>query len=183
MNKIYLLFILISISTFGQIENFVIENSQVRWQKIYSTSKTQEEIVILLKKKNNLFVIEIKNNNIEGQISNLVMDRKKSGYSKLGVPDALDDDVRFSGFFTIEFKDGRYRATARNITSQGGDYSLLIGNIPVHGNQNTSLENITLNRKGEIKDNFKKAKAKIIDMTFTDLFDFTQAIEEKVDNW
>lgn len=102
MKKIYILFILFSISVFGQIENFIVENSQVSWQKIYSTSNTQEEIIALIKKRNNLLITEIKEDITEGQVSNLFMDHKKAGYSQLGTPEALSNDVRFSGFFNIE---------------------------------------------------------------------------------
>jgi len=183
MKKIYVLFILFSISVSGQMENFIVENSQVSWRKIYSTSNTQEEIIALIKKRNNLLITEIKKDIIEGQVSNLVMDHKKAGYSQLGTPEALSNDVRFSGFFNIEFKEGRYRVTARSITSQGGDYTLLIGNIPVTGNQNSSLEDIALDKYGKIKSNFKKSKAKIIDVTFDNLFDFTQTTEQKINDW
>jgi len=183
MKKIQLLLMLISISVFGQMENFVVENSQVHWQKVYSTLKPQEEIVGLLKKRNNLLVTEIQENIIEGQVLNLIRDHKKAGYSYLGTPEVLGNDVRFSGFFIIELKEGKYRATARSITSQGGDYTLLVGNIVVDGNQNSSLESIALNKRGETKSNFKKAKAKIIDTTFTDLFDFTKVTEEKPNDW
>lgn len=111
------------------------------------------------------------------------MDYKKAGYSLLSTPEVLGPDVRFSGFFTIEFKEGKYRATARNITSQGGDYTVLVSNMIIDGNQNSSLENMVLNKHGEIRNNFKNAKAKIINTTFTSLFDFRSPIIEKADNW
>lgn len=183
MKKLFLLLILVSGFTFAQIENFVIDGSQVSWQKVYETDNGFEEIIESLKNRNNLIIKEKNESSIEGEISNLIMDYRKAGFSRMGTPFVLNDDNKYSGYFKIEFKDGKYRASARNITSKGASLTLYSGGLGMGSNLDTSLEQMALNNKGEIRKSFPKVAGKIIDATFINLFDFTKKKDVKKDEW
>lgn len=183
MKKIFLLFVLISGFTFAQIENFVFDGSQVSWQKVYETDKSFEELIESLKNRNSLIIKEKNENSIEGEISNLIMDYRKAGFSRMGTPFVLNDDNKYSGYFKIEFKDGKYRASARNITSKGASLTLYSGGLGMGSNMDTSLEKMALNNRGEVRKAFPKLAGKIIDTTFINLFDFTKTEDIKKDEW
>lgn len=182
MKKLFLLSVFIFGLSYGQAENFIINNSQVQWQKVYETAKPFDEVKMLFKEKNNIVIIEQTENSVSGEIKNLTMNYKKAGFTYMGTPIILNETNKYSGFFKIDFKDGRYRATVRNLTSEGMNMTLYGGGLGLGSNLNTTLEQLTLNNKGEMRKNFPKVNGKIIDTTFTILFDLNN-IEEKNDNW
>lgn len=165
------------------MENFVIEGTQVSWEKVYQTEKNLEQVIESLKNRNNLLIKEKTANSIEGEISNLIMDYRKAGFSRMGTPFVLNDDNKYSGYFKIEFKEGKYRATARNITSKGASLTLYSGGIGMGSNLDTSLEKMALNNRGEVRKAFPKLAGKIINTTFVNLFDFTKIDEIKKEDW
>ncbi|SIS30633.1 hypothetical protein SAMN05421639_101979 [Chryseobacterium shigense] len=183
MKKIFLLFVLISGFTFAQIENFVVEGSQVSWQKVYETEKSFEEIIETLKTRNSLIIKEKNENSIEGEISNLIMDYRKAGHTYMGTPIILNETNKYKGFFKVEFKDGKYRATIRNVSSEGMTVTMYGSGLGLGSRLDTTLENMALNKKGEIRKGFPKVSGKIIDVTFNNLFDFTKNEENKRDEW
>lgn len=165
------------------MENFVIENSQVSWQKVYETNKNFDQLITSIKNRNSIIIKEQNENIVEGEISNLVMDYRKAGFSRMGTPFVLNGDNKYFGYFRIEFKDGRYRVTARNITSKGQSLTLYSGGLGMGSNMDTNLENMAINGHGEIRKNFPKVAGKIIDTTFTNLFDFTKVEDDKKAVW
>lgn len=183
MKKLLFIFVLASGLMFGQMENFVIDGSQVSWQKVYDTDKTFDEVVSSIKNRNNIIVKVEKENYIEGEISNLIMDYRKAGFSRMGTPFVLNDDNKYSGYFKIEFKDGKYRASARNITSKGANLTLYSGGLGMGSNMDTSLEKMALNNRGEVRKVFPKLAGKIIDTTFINLFDFTKKDDVAKNDW
>ena len=54
MRKLFLLFVFISGFSFGQMENYVIQDGQVQWQKVFETTKTFDEVFAAVKNKNNI---------------------------------------------------------------------------------------------------------------------------------
>lgn len=183
MKKLFLFFVLFSGLAFAQMENFVIDNSQVSWQKVYETNKNFEEIVESLKRRNNLIIKEKNENSLDGEISNLIMDYKKAGHTYMGTPIILNETNKYKGFFKLEFKEGKYRATVRNVSSEGMTVTMYGSGLGLGSQLDTTLENMALNKKGELRKGFPKVSGKIIDVTFTNLFDFTKIEENKKTDW
>lgn len=182
MRKLILLFVLISGLSFGQIENYVINDGQVQWQKIYETNKTFDEILKAVKNKNNIKITEQSENAITGEFKGLIMNYKKAGHTYMGTPIVLNETNKYYGLFKIEFKDGKYRATIRNVASEGMTMTMYGGGLGLGSDLDTTLEAMALNKKGEVRKGFPKVAGKIIDVTFIDLMDFTKT-EISNDNW
>ena len=175
MKKI-LLFSLLIISQllFSQIENFTLSNNQVKWNKVYESSKTLQDVKNEIGGRNNLKIIEENENSIIGEFSNLTMDYKKAGFTYMGTPIVLNETNKFSGSFKIEFKENRYRATIWNLNSKGMNMTLYGGGLGLGSELSTNLEELLL-KKGntEFRKNAYKVVGKIIDTTFQNLMDFT----------
>lgn len=176
MKKLILLFTLISGFSFGQMENFIIENYQARWNKVYDTTKDISVLKKSLLDKNNIKIIEETENSISGEFSDLLMNYKKAGFSYMLTPLILNETNKYSGVFKIELREGRYRATIRNVKSEG--MSLTIGGggfsgtgLGLGSDLDTTLEAMAIDKKGNMKKAFPKVAGKIIDTTFTDLMD------------
>ncbi len=182
MKKLFLLFIFISGFAFGQMENFVVNDGQVQWQKVYETTKTFDEIQKAVKNKNNVKITEQTENTIIGEFRDVIMNYKKAGVGYLMTPIILNETNKYNGFFKLDYKDGKYRATIRNVSSKGMNVTLYGGGLGLGSSLDTTLETMVLNKKGEVRKGFAKVAGKIIDVTFLDLMDFTK-VEEKNDNW
>lgn len=182
MKNITLLLIFISSFAFGQTENFVITNGQVQWQKVYETTTTFDEILKVVKNKNNIKITEQTENTISGEFKGLIMNYRKAGHTYMGTPIVLNETNKYYGLFKIEFKDGKYRATIRNVASEGMTMTIYGAGLGLGSDLDTTLEAMALNKKGEMRKGFPKVAGKIIDVTFLDLMDFTK-VEEKNDNW
>jgi hypothetical protein len=111
------------------------------------------------------------------------MDYKKAGHTYMGTPVILNETNKYKGFFKLEFKEGRYRATVRNVSSEGMTVTMYGSGLGLGSQLDTTLENMALNKKGELRKGFPKVSGKIIDVTFTNLFDFTKIEENKKTNW
>lgn len=182
MRKIILLFVLISGLSFGQMENYVINDGQVQWQKVYETDKTFDEILKGVRNKNNIKITEQNENTIAGEFKGLIMNYRKAGLTYMGTPIVLNETNKYYGLFKIEFKDGKYRATIRNVASEGMTMTMYGGGLGLGSDLDTTLETMALNKKGEVRKGFPKVAGKIIDVTFIDLMDFTKT-EISNDNW
>ncbi|MBN8623218.1 MAG: hypothetical protein J0L47_08835 [Flavobacteriales bacterium] len=182
MKKLFLLFIFISGFAFGQMENFVVNDGQVQWQKVYETTKTFDEIQKAVKNKNNVKITEQTENTIIGEFKGLIMDYRKAGHTYMGTPIVLNETNKYYGLFKIEFKDGKYRATIRNVASEGMTMTMYGAGLGLGSDLDTTLETMVLNKKGEVRKGFAKVAGKIIDVTFIDLMDFNKT-EINNDNW
>ena len=182
MKKILFLSIFIVNFCFGQTENFIFSDSQVQWQKVYETSKSFDSLKAIIKEKNNLKILEQTDTSISGEINNLTMNYRKAGFTYMGTPMILNETNKYSGYFSIDFKEGRYRATVRNVSSEGMTVTTYGGGLGLGSNVSTTLETLALNNKGVMRKNFPKVSGKIIDVTFTNLFDLN-SIEVKDDKW
>lgn len=182
MRKLFLLFVLISGLSFGQMENYVIQDGQVQWQKVFETTKTFDEVFAAVKNKNNIKITEQNENTIAGEFKGLIMNYRKAGHTYMGTPIVLNESSKYYGLFKIEYKDGKYRATIRNVASEGMTMTLYTSGLGLGSDLDTTLEAMALNKKGEVRKGFPKVAGKIIDVTFIDLMDFTKT-EITNDNW
>ena len=102
MKKILLLSLLIiSKLLFSQIENFTLNNNRVTWNKVYESTKTLDDVKKEIEGRNNLKIIDVKENSIIGEFSNLIMDYKKAGFTYMGTPIVLNETNKYSGSFKI----------------------------------------------------------------------------------
>jgi len=93
---------------------FQINNGNVIWQKIYETDLSFEEFVQQFKKSGVLSEIEITESGISGDIKRRPFDFRAAGYKSSQVAmSVISNDI--TGFAIIEYKDGRYRVTAKNL--------------------------------------------------------------------
>lgn len=171
MKKVLFLFVLISGFAFGQMENFVIENNQVRWNKVYETTKTFDELKEAVRSNAKLKITSETENSLTGEFSDLVMNYKKAGFSYMSTPMILNETNAYHGGFKIDFKEGRYRATITNAKTGGKTLSVYSGGIGLGSQINTTMEIMALNNKGEVRKAFPKVAGKILDTTFTDFMD------------
>ncbi len=119
MKKIPLLLVFnISILAIAQESAFIISNKQVVWQRIYQSTKTPAEVKNILLTTGKIKFTGEDTNTLTGEFSDFMMDFKGAGYTKMGTPIYLANSTKFSGNFKIEFKEGKYRATATNINSK-----------------------------------------------------------------
>lgn len=89
--------------------NFIYENHNLKWQKIFNTSITPTKINLHL--KNNGFHSFIEGDLIEFNNEYILNDLKDYGYSWGSFPTYTNDGA-FSGF--IELKDSKYRVTVNS---------------------------------------------------------------------
>lgn len=146
--------------------NFQIVQGEIIWEKIYNTKLSFAEVSEHLKVSGLLDKIEIRENKVYGELKGLDADFKGAGFSEMTTPMYIARS-RFTGFLTLEYKEGRYRVVLRKIV-------LIQKNSDSLSNQGeiTSLESYGLNSKGQIANFFKKTPGFILDHTFSKKFDF-----------
>lgn len=184
MKKLLLLIIFnISVFAFAQESAFVVSNKQVVWQRIYETNKTPAEVKKILLSTGKIKFTGEDSNTLSGEISDFVMDFKGAGFTKMGTPIYLANSSKFSGNFKIEFKDGKYRATATNINSKGNRTTLYYGGISIGDNGENTLEEFALTNDREFfKGSFEGRASRIINYSFAQLFDESKYTKSD-DNW
>lgn len=151
--------IFISFSVYSQIEavNFKIEdNNRVIWQKIYQDSTvTFEDLCNTIKSNTKFSNINILNNKITFNGKGIDTNPGALGFSRGGTQFYALGDIQ--AFFTIDFKEDRYRVTAINITSAMPVISL--GGIYAQNSdkyEQTPLEETAVSGKGFRKGFIKK---------------------------
>ncbi|MDP9961268.1 hypothetical protein [Chryseobacterium lathyri] len=171
MRKICILFLFVSfISSFAQVSNFSLDNSQVQWQKVYETTLTQEEIISLAKDSGKFSVQNGNNENFSGSISELMADYKGAGYSGMSTTFYVQNST-ISGKIKIDLKEDRYRVTVSNIVLTEL-YNIGFGS---GNNKKVPFEYYVLrNNKSDFTSTFLKRDSKIYDYTFSNLFDFSK---------
>lgn len=184
MKKTLLIILLnISILSFAQEAAFIISNKQVVWQRIYESTKTPAEIKSILLATGKIKFTTEDSNTLTGEISDFIMDYKGAGYTKMGTPMYLANSSKFSGNFKIEFKEGKYRATATNINSKGNRTTLYYGGISIGDNGENTLEEFALTNDREyFKSTFDGRASRIINYSFALLFDASKYAKND-DNW
>ena len=184
MKKILLLLVFnISILAIAQESAFIISNKQVVWQRIYQSTKTPAEVKNILLTTGKIKFTGEDTNTLTGEFSDFMMDFKGAGYTKMGTPIYLANSTKFSGNFKIEFKEGKYRATATNINSKGNSTTLYYGGISIGDNGENTLEEFALTNDREyFKGTFEGRASRIINYSFAQLFDVSK-YDNSDDNW
>lgn len=107
-----LLFILLFTVVLNAQHDFKIESNDLYWQKVYESDLTKEDILTALKTSGKFENVESIGNSIVADILKFPLDL--GGRSRMNFPIYMTTS-NFIGKVTIDFKDGRYRVTVRNI--------------------------------------------------------------------
>jgi hypothetical protein len=176
MKKISLLLVALIIlrSIYGQTDtnNFKIIDGDIIWQKIYETTMSKDTLLSLFESSGLFTRIEV-SKQFMGDLKKMDADIKGAGYDKMAVPMYIPNKY-ITGFLTVDFREGKYRVTIKNIKLiQKADYSL------AEQGEETSLNTYAVKGDNEFKSAFLKAPSKIYNYTFEKAF----AIKETDDNW
>ena len=169
-----LLFFIFSTIYFNQTEteNFLIENNQVVWQKIYETELSKESLVNKIRTNGKFENINVTENGLTAEIKDLSIDYKGYGESEMSTPMYLSRSA-VKVFCMVEFKDKKYRVTFKNIKfiQKYDDVLSKMGEV-------NEIETFALSKKNtEFKSSFLKKPSKILNYTFSNQTDFRNNIE------
>lgn len=141
-----------------ELGNFMIENNQLVWQKVYETDADKSTIESSINSKiKERFTVE------EDQITGRIIKSNFKAYLKsLGMSSVNTAIILWRGEYDatirLEFKEGRYRVTLTDIRNY--EYSL----------GESSETQSAINRKGQYKGLWKNNVGKYLDLCFEDLF-------------
>lgn len=176
--------LIISIFAFSQDLSFRINNKQVEWEKIFNTEKKLSNIKSTLLLSGKLKFISETENSLIGEFGDFLMDYKGAGFTQMGTPMYLNSNNRYSANFKIDIKEGKYRVTIFNIKFKGMQMSLYSGGVGMSGNNENNIEEYLLkNNKEQFKGSFNDKPYKILDYSFTNLFDVSKYQNTSNDNW
>jgi hypothetical protein len=170
MRIILILLTFFCINTYSQeleFENFKIEEGTFLWQKIYETELSNEDLINSIKTSGIIKEIQNMENSLTGIIENLNLDYKGFGKSEMNTAMYISRSY-FKSFVLIEFKEGKYRITLKEmkLVQKYSDGLSEEGEI-------SELRNFAVkNSKSKFKKSFKKAPAGILNFTFDKVFKF-----------
>ena len=154
------------------LENFLIENSNLIWQRTYQTDISIRE---QKEKFKNLSVFETitseDDNEIRGHVKAFENDYKGAGYGELLTPIYVSRKSS-SGTLIVQFKEGRYRVTFMDIRLEQ-DYNDTV----FERGETNPLSDYALNESSRWRGHFKRDGSKILDYTYQEKFDISKAIE------
>lgn len=157
------------------VNNFILENNKIIWQKVFVTEMYFDELVEKIKESGIFVDPEIGENKILGQTKSIEADFVGAGYREMSTPMYVARSF-FEGFVIIDYKDGKYRTTIKNImlTQKYDD------GITEEG-EKSKIESFGVkSRKSKMKRGFTKSPSVILDYTFIHEFDFKQDTD---DDW
>ena len=171
------LFWVLSVNCFCQgnqdsIGNFISKDGSVYWYHKFEKNISFENLLNAVKRANNLVGIDTFNNTIVGQSIESFMDYKGAGYTAMTTPIFLSNSS-YKSSVLIENYDSFYVVTIKKIIfinqNDTKQISPLLGSAQ---GEISPLEDYAIKKTGKFKNNFAKPAGKIIDYTFSKLYDF-----------
>lgn len=157
----------------SKTDNFYIEDSQVIWQKVYTTELSKEQLITEIRNSGYFNNTSLHGDTMTAEISELYLDFKGYG-DKTKLPRL---GARYmKSYVIIDFKKEKYRITIKNmrfrpIVTGGDSYDRTI-----------HLEEVALQKEADsFKEKFLKNTSKVMDFTFQKITDFKES--EDNDNW
>jgi hypothetical protein len=159
---------------FGQdyIDNFILKDSEVVWQKVYPTTLTFNRIVKSLKEAGILQSLEVYDNKIIGEVKQFQCLYEELGNSNLFASYYTTNNL--IAFFVFEYQDGKYRVTIKKMK--------MIKKTDENENPNylKSIEDEVLkNKRTQFRDVFYNDFAVVLNYTLTKMFEFKEIKEDK----
>jgi hypothetical protein len=165
---------LLGVKAQDETKNFSIESNSLIWQKVYETDLNFEELQTAIKEAGTFEYIEVSENSIIGDVKPFRSDYKSAGYSTAMAPIIVARSDN-KGFAIIEYKEGKYRITFKNLKFKQRSTDPLF-----EKGEETTLEEMAI-KKGEFKKSFLKATATILNYSFSEHFKFEKPVQN--DNW
>jgi hypothetical protein len=160
----------------SETDNFLIENGQVLWQKVYESDLTKEQLIEQIKSSGQFENISENGENLSAEINQLSMDFKGYGISEMSTPIYVSRSY-VQAFALIEFKEKRYRVTLKNIK-----FVQKYEDALSREGETSDIELYALKKRNtEFKSNFLNKPSKIMDFTFQKVTEFKGV--GKVDKW
>lgn len=120
MKKLILILLILPSISFAQLKAgdfFVTEEGRVNWQKIYENENVSFEDIVNTIKGNRVFSdIQVSDDKITFLGDGIKTNPSALGYSRMSTSFYALGDIR--AYFTVDYKPGRYRITAINISSK-----------------------------------------------------------------
>ena len=141
-------------------QNFFVEGRGVKWQKVFKSELSLEEIASAVQREK-LFISKTQADSVFiGVLAGVSANVGGAGYSVAMVP-VYVSSFYFNASFTIEMRPGRYRVTVEGfgLTNKENEYQ--------HENFN-----FYATKNGMLKKSFTKKAAAVYDFTLSELFDF-----------
>ena len=157
----------VSIIAFAQDEFAINDEGALYWRKVYQAQVDAESVEYYLRSDGRFHDIQVSGNLVTAELRKLTLEFKSLGYKRMSLPIYIPNDY-FSGFVTIQIRDGRYRVTVERIITTNPR----LGKGP--------LDDLALS-DGEFKEKFLGAPAEIINHNFDTIFSKLSTTEE--DEW
>ncbi|MGB5982611.1 MAG: hypothetical protein WBG46_10760 [Nonlabens sp.] len=109
-----LLVFFLTILSFNPMDNFEIQDGRLYWQKVYNSDLSIDEVEQLMIESGHYKNVIIINNSITAELVDFSINHKGYGSSDFSTPSYILGSS-FQAFALFEFKNGRYRATIKNI--------------------------------------------------------------------
>lgn len=155
--------------------NFLIEENEILWQKVYQTTMTFDQLLEKVKDSGLFEKMEFNDKKISGDLKSLDADFKGAGFSEMSTAIYISRS-HFTGFSIIDFQEGKYRVTFKKIVlSQKYD------DVLTEQGEKTNIEFYGLKKGSQMRDSFKKNPSLILDYTLSSKFDFKD--KQKTDVW
>lgn len=106
--------------------NFSIADGKIIWQYVFEYSGTFEELATSVGSSTSLRVISAKDGTITAEVLPFYSDYKSAGVGKFEVS-ALILNAKAFGNAIIQYKEGRYRVTVRDIEFQVTSHTMFAG--------------------------------------------------------
>lgn len=104
-------------STLNEDDNFIVEGIELKWQKVYASKMTIEELYQALSDKIICENITIQGNIIVADIRKFEPKIKEAGYKKMSsTPWVVNANL--SGKVKIDYKEGKYRVTVYELITE-----------------------------------------------------------------
>lgn len=152
-------FMLISLASFAQTNNFYVENGKLYWQRVYEQNI---DIESMLTNSGKFIDINFANGVISATLKPGKVDVK--GRGPMDIPIYIRDG-HVTGFVRIQQKEGRYRVTIDQIV-----FIDMVDSPLGKQGEETSLETYAIKKDGSLRPYFLNTASAIINDSFTDLF-------------
>lgn len=157
-----------------ETNNFSIDNGGVVWQKVFETDLGFDDFTNKIKEMGVLGDIEIAESKMIGRLIPVEPDVSGAGFKRMSASLYIVRSL-YDGFTLIEFKDGRYHVTLKNINM------IQKYDDPIDKKGNTMAIEKQVAGNGEFAKHFLGKSSKILDYTFTKTFTITKS--ETNDDW
>ncbi len=150
--------------------NFKIENDSVYWQKIFSSNLQVEDIEQLMIESGNFTNVIVINQSLTAEIVDLSVDYRD--YQPILFSNSCVKNHLINAFVLIEVKEGKYRATIKNINlvqNYSDNEGLGLGRLKPFENE------VLRNSTDEFKNGFIKNDIPRLEKLFNEITSFAKS--------